>query len=369
MAGISKHARSPRRSGKAWSHPCPGDATVKQKQHIWHLRVELQWQWWRIEASQPWSERAMRGWVDFYREHGFHKPKRTTAVRMHKVPISLQAEMVRILTRDPESYYEEVQDLIAIRTNTHVPLSTVSRLMRDAGFKSKVSSSASAKRSKYTMQRHAALRDFFLDRQLLFIDECHRRGRDLVRNRVKARVGQEQFVDNTVVGLGTAWTMLAAMDVTGIVAVKIIELSRTHANGMPSALTRVQWLDLFEAHILPFLNPCDCRQLRRSVVVADNCSLHWGNDEDDAEFINQLDALVRSKGAVLVYTPPYCPRANAVESIFKEMTDYCRRHREATKRDPPAAMTAGLLAVTPEKAATFVRKSGEKVARWLDFAV
>jgi hypothetical protein len=262
-----------------------------------------------------------------------------------------------------------VQDLLWLRAREFIPLSTIHRMCYDAGFCSKAAGMSSIKQNRYTMKRHAALRQFFDDRQLLFIDECHRCGRDLVRNRVKARVGQEQFVDNTVVGLGTAWTMLAAMDVTGIVAVKIIELSRTHANGMPSALTRVQWLDLFEAHILPFLNPCDCRQLRRSVVVADNCSLHWGNDEDDAEFINQLDALVRSKGAVLVYTPPYCPRANAVESIFKEMTDYCRRHREATKRDPPAAMTAGLLAVTPEKAATFVRKSGEKVARWLDFAV
>ena len=54
--------------------------------------------------------------------------------------------------------------------------------------------------------------------------------------------------------------------------------------------------------------PADARQLARSVLIIDNCSLHHDG-------LDQLREIVEGVyGAVLLYTPQYCPRANAIEA-------------------------------------------------------
>ena len=207
-----------------------------------------------------------------------------------------------------------------------------------------------------------------LDRQFVFVDECHRRGRDLLRRRAKGRHGRPVHTDNTA-NLSRAWTILAAMDVTGLVAHEIVELNQTGAYNLPKAMNRQRLMAIFRAKILPHLRPADHRKLMRSVVVVDNCSLHWGCDDENVAFVNELDAAVRSKGAVLVYTPPYCPRANAIEALFKAMNDGCRRNRALSKSNPTQAMREGLLAVDALKAATFVEQSRLAVQKWHRFCV
>ena len=54
--------------------------------------------------------------------------------------------------------------------------------------------------------------------------------------------------------------------------------------------------------------------------------------------------LAASKGAVVVYTPPYCPRANAIEPMFKGMNDFIRANRSLAQPDPEACIERGVEA-------------------------
>ena len=81
--------------------------------------------------------------------------------------------------------------------------------------------------------------------------------------------------------------------------------------------------------------------------------------------LNELDQLVKTQGAVLVYTPPYCPRSNAIEPVFKSMNDFIARERGLAKENPPEAIRLGLLS-GGQSAFEYVRRSVRDVARWLD---
>ena len=176
---------------------------------------------------------------------------------------------------------------------------------------------------------------------------------------------------------------VAAIDTTGLVAHKVQELATRHQQDsrLPKALNRELWLQMFTAHILPMLQPHDERRLPRSVVVIDNASLHWGSDDDDeatsGAFVNALDALIRSQTSInprtgrtvhsiLIYTPPYCPRSNAIEAGFKTMNDYIKQHEDGiSKTDPAQAITNGLQAVTGKLALKLVKQSNYDVMSWL----
>ena len=127
--------------------------------------------------------------------------------------------------------------------------------------------------------------------------------------------------------LGRAWTLLAAMDVTGLVAVKVQELSCKAGSYLPRALNRALWLQLFQERILPLLQPFDGRRLPRSVVVIDNASLHWGNDEDDEDealvFVNQLDELIRSHYTVVQLAADKSLTAEPFASYFSNPKRGC----------------------------------------------
>eukprot|EP01048_Picozoa_sp_COSAG05_P031437 COSAG05_NODE_11476_length_511_cov_7.788835_2_plen_85_part_00 len=69
--------------------------------------------------------------------------------------------------------------------------------------------------------------------------------------------------------------------------------------------------------IIPYLQPCDERQLPRSVLVLDNASVHHFSDEED-----YLRQMVEEKGAKLLFIPQYTPRANAIEAGFGLMNHF-----------------------------------------------
>ena len=46
--------------------------------------------------------------------------------------------------------------------------------------------------------------------------------------------------------------------------------------------------------------------------------------------------------AIVMYTPPYCPRSNAIEAMFKGMNDYNRTERVLAQSDPQSCIKQGM---------------------------
>ena len=68
----------------------------------------------------------------------------------------------------------------------------------------------------------------------------------------------------------------------------------------------------------------------------------------------------------LIYTPPYCPRANAIENMFKAMNDDIRANTHGLAHtNPRQAIYNGLLSVTSHEATKLVRQSCLDVHSWL----
>lgn len=365
----------------------PPPATEYDRRKAYHLRVEMGYAWSYVESKMNYSQREMSRWIKRYKEEGTFRSVREVKKTigktrtMRSLSLVAQNSMISVVCSKRSIYYKDVQYSVWLRTGEVASVSAIKAACLAYGLTSKVATTYSLHRDRDAMRTHAQLRSRYLQRQLLFVDECHKNGKEFGRKYAKALKGERAYVP-LAWQVGKAFTVLAAMDETGLVARKVQQLATGAAEShLPKALTRQLWLAMFKEAVLPTLNPADSRRLPRSVVVIDNCSLHWGNDIDDPEqhmqFVNQLHALIKSREFTcprtgrtvtpkLCYTPPYCPRANAIEAMFKAMNDYIRTHANGvSKTHPKQAIENGLLSVTCETATKLVRQSCLDVHSWL----
>ena len=90
------------------------------------------------------------------------------------------------------------------------------------------------------------------------------------------------------------------MDYTGMVDWVIQELASKETSRLPKAVDRKLWWLMFQECVLPHLQAYDSETSPpRSVLVLDNCSLHWFTQRG----LNRLEKAVRKKGAKLIYIP------------------------------------------------------------------
>jgi transposase len=359
---------------------------------LWQMRTHT---WGELEQIFDYDRRTMRGWVaDEERRAAtglaFVKMPRKGK---HKLSEDAQAELIRCLHADPQIYYDELTWLVFTRTGESASLSTVRRVAVAAGFTIKAGSQVSGRRNAVTMRIHAELRERYHWSQFIFLDEAHKRGRDMVRKKGKVQGNRKCYVPLSD-HLSRSWTMLAGINYLGLVGHQIQELRPNHSV-LPSAITRELWIEMFKKKILPKLGDARLGELNSVVIIVsdsrphlpppsttvdlraaqamrnsaavsctqDNASLHWGCDHDC--MLNELNELVKSRGAVLIYTPPYCPRSNAIEPVFKAMNDYIARDRVTARDDPEEAIRLGLLS-GGQSAMSFVQRSVKDVRGWLD---
>ena len=69
-----------------------------------------------------------------------------------------------------------------------------------------------------------------------------------------------------------------------------------------------------ERKLLPQLLPFDGFN-RNSVVVLDNASIHH---------VSEVEHLIESTGALLIYLPPYSPDLNPIEECFSKVKSFLR---------------------------------------------
>jgi hypothetical protein len=334
------------------------------------LRDEHGWEWEKIADALGFSARSCWQWHYDACVTGTLHSERWVRRHWYKLSTDAQTELMQALAARPDSYYDELQHLVWQRTGECVSVSTISRMCHRAGIVRKRAATTALHRSPAAMRAHAQLRQKIHYKQIIAVDESHTSGKhDLGRRYAQVWKGEGAYVLLYPQHLGRSWTVLAAMNHTGLVKCEVQELAGSKdAKYLPKALDRKLWMAMFKRTVLPHLQPCDERQLANSVVVIDNCSLHFGSSDpdDNADMVNELHELVRSKGAILCYTPPYCPRSNPIEGHFRLMNDYLRRHAHGlTKDDPKKAIEQGMLSVSGAVADSLIQASERTVRSWL----
>ena len=87
----------------------------------------------------------------------------------------------------------------------------------------------------------------------------------------------------------------------------------------------------------------------RSAVVLDNARIH-----DSGEF----KEMIRSKGGIVIFLPPYSPDFNPIERSFYVIKEWLSRHRDEMERNPKMAVYRSLDAITPAHAEYFFQSCG-----------
>jgi transposase len=144
---------------------------------------------------------------------------------------------------------------------------------------------------------------------------------DLTRLYGRAAPG-ERVVDSVPQPSGPQTTTLAVMGWTGITAPLVLSGS---VNGMV-------FYGYIEQCVLPTLEPGD-------ILFMDNLSAHK---------VAGLEELIRSRGAHLIYLPPYSPDFNPIELAWSKVKTILRRLKARTLPDLIEALKEALLAITPQ---------------------
>ena len=119
-------------------------------------------------------------------------------------------------------------------------------------------------------------------------------------------------------------TILGAMRLSGIAAAMTIE-EATDADFFPVYLEEV---------LCPALKAGD-------LVVMDNLSSHK---------VNGVSELITSRGAEVLYLPPYSPDLNPIEKAWSKIKQYLRSIRARTKEELDNGISQALDLITPDNA-------------------
>lgn len=165
---------------------------------------------------------------------------------------------------------------------------------------------------------------------MIFIDETWAKT-NMTRLRGRAPRG-ERLIDKTPHGHWKTTSLIAALGVGGVSCSTVID----------GAINR----DVFDAFVEQVLVP----ELRSGdVVILDNLSSHKSE---------HARRLIESRGATLVFLPPYSPDLNPIEMVFSKIKQLLRSLGCRTKDALWKAMQSVLDKVTPSDAANCFQHCG-----------
>jgi transposase len=234
------------------------------------------------------------------REQGSIAPK----VRQTQTPPKLTPEQLivlgEIVEANNDAILEELQQLLADRTGVLIGRSTMARMLIKLNLTRKKKALHPTEKGSERVQRlrydYWQLVQGILAQNLIFIDES---GLNLAMTRRYARSTKGQRANGAVPQRGKNVSLLGAVSLNGLV-------TQLALLGSTDGLT-------FEAFIARRLVP---KLWKGAYVVIDNCSIH-----NDAE----IERLIKSAGAHLIYLPPYSPDFSPIENCWSKIKSILRR--------------------------------------------
>jgi transposase len=138
--------------------------------------------------------------------------------------------------------------------------------------------------------------------------------------------------------MDTRYTLIGCADCYGFVLQMCdVVMHRVDGKEESKPLTSDSFLEYFRLKVAPSLGNHE-RGEKHSVVVMDNCSIHFHED---------VLKLITARGAILIYSAPYGPDLIPIESMFGKWKSYLKRFHVEFGRDWRLVHDMALASVTP----------------------
>lgn len=167
-------------------------------------------------------------------------------------------------------------------------------------------------------------------RRLIFLDETSTNTK-MTRARGRCAKGTRLHA-KAPFGHWCTQTLIAGLKSDGFVAPWVIN----------AAIDRASFDTYIETQLAPLLRPDD-------VVILDNLAAHKSE---------KADMIIRSKGARMLFLPPYSPDLNPIEMAFSKLKSYLRKTAARTIDDLWKAIGNICLLFTPQECSNYFNAAG-----------
>jgi len=246
------------------------------------------------------------------------------------------------VTRYPDIYLDELQELLARECGATASLSAIWQKLKVASLTKKKLSRAAAERCEELWLRYSAKIGGYDPEQLIFVDESSVDRRTTYRTRGWAARGAHAKCHAFFVR-GKRFSVLPALSLTGIIHCDIIEGS-----------FRTGTFYRFIKGLLDSMQPFPAPNL---VIVMDNCCIHKHP---------KIQKLIHQRGMRCVFLPPYSPDLNPIKLAFSFMKYNLRRNGQYARMtmihmgdiEIQKAILGALLTATPQHAFGWYKHCG-----------
>ena len=145
------------------------------------------------------------------------------------------------------------------------------------------------------------------------------------------------------------YTLIGAADINGFIvsACHTVLRDQISEEGAAGTVDGDYFLYWIRTYLCPVLGRFEYGEAR-SVVYMDNASTHMSDE---------VEAVIRSTGAVLIYGPPYSPHLNPIENYFALYKAHLKRNERRMQTDWRSVHLEALNIVDRDDGIKFFRNS------------
>ena len=185
---------------------------------------------------------------------------------------------------------------------------------------------------------------------LCMVDETHRDRNASRRRRGYGKQNGGGLKIDTWFKNVVRYTMIGVADINGFIVSACNTYIRDEISdeGVAGTVTREVFEDWVEKFLCPHLGDYS-RSQPRSVVLLDNASTHLSQKVID---------LIEARGAIIIYTAPFSPDLNPIESYFSVYKKYLKKYSDEMDKNWQKTHLDALHSVDRDTGIKYFRKCG-----------
>jgi transposase len=285
--------------------------------------------------------------------------KRKRRLKDRTCPIDdFKDEIVHLIETDCSLYADEISLDLEISMGVQFARNVVCRALHRWGYNLRALHVRAIQRDHARFLRSREHIQQFDARLICCLDETHCDEQKMRRKYGWAKEGFRPIVFQRLTGEKYTFIGLCNYQGFALSACDLIELEAHRG------VTAERFLEYFRTKVAPVLGNYAAGEMN-SILLLDNAGIH-------RSVLAEIMDIVRSKGALVLFTAPYCPELNPIEESFNQIKSIVRRNKAIFDRstaDAAATIWGAAAAVSAHDMCGYFRHSGYYIAEPLSLPV